>query len=131
MADKSSINKAFNTLLFSFLDDIITIFPEQEDIATAKTSMMSFKQMNPSLLIKSWYKMVYMPYANVINAGDVSFFFDKDYSADLQNVPNGKELMKMIDKVRGPIRSMDDTNRGHCAEYVLKLSKLSEMYNSM
>jgi len=131
MADKSSINKAFNTLLFSFLDDIITIFPEQEDIATAKTSMMSFKQMNPTLLIKSWYKMVYMPYANVINAGDVSFFFDKDYSADLQNVPNGKELMKMIDKVRGPIRSMDDTNRGHCAEYILKLSKLSEMYSSM
>ena len=131
MADKSSINKAFNTLLFSFVDDIITIFPEQEDIATAKTSMMSFKQMNPSLLIKSWYKMVYMPYANVIDAGDVSFFFDKDYSTDLQNVPNGKELMKMIDKVRGPIRSMDDTNRGHCAEYVLKLSKLSEMYSSM
>ena len=131
MADKSSINKAFNTLLFSFVDDIITIFPEQEDIATAKTSMMSFKQMNPTLLIKSWYKMVYMPYANVINAGDVSFFFDKDYSADLQNVPNGKELMKMIDKVRGPIRSMDDTNRGHCAEYILKLSKLSEMYSSM
>jgi hypothetical protein len=131
MADKSSINKAFNTLLFSFVDDIITIFPEQEDIATAKTSMMSFKQMNPTLLIKSWYKMVYVPYANVINAGDVSFFFDKDYSADLQNVPNGKELMKMIDKVRGPIRSMDDTNRGHCAEYILKLSKLSEMYSSM
>ena len=131
MADKSSINKAFNTLFFSFVDDIITIFPEQEDIATAKTSMMSFKQMNPTLLIKSWYKMVYMPYANVINAGDVSFFFDKDYSADLQNVPNGKELMKMIDKVRGPIRSMDETNRGHCADYVLKLSKLSEMYSSM
>jgi hypothetical protein len=131
MADKSSINKAFNTLLFSFVDDIITIFPEQEDIATAKTSMMSFKQMNPSILIKSWYKMVYMPYANVIDAGDVSFFFDKDYSTDLQNVPNGKELMKMIDKVRGPIRSMDETNRGHCAEYVLKLSKLSEMYSSM
>ena len=131
MADKSSINKAFNTLLFSFVDDIITIFPEQEDIATAKTSMMSFKQMNPSILIKSWYKMVYMPYANVIDAGDVSFFFDKDYCTDLQNVPNGKELMKMIDKVRGPIRSMDETNRGHCAEYVLKLSKLSEMYSSM
>ena len=131
MADKSSINKAFNTLFFSFVDDIITIFPEQEDIATAKTSMMSFKQMNPTLLIKSWYKMVYMPYANVINAGDVSFFFDKDYSADLQNVPNGKELMKMIDKVRGPIRYMDETNRGHCADYVLKLSKLSEMYSSM
>lgn len=131
MADKSSINKAFNTLLFSFLDDIITIFPEQPDIATAKTSMMTVKQMNPSLLIKSWFKLVYVPYASVIESGDVSFFFDKDYSADFQNVPNGKELMKMIDNVRGPIRNMDDTNRGHCAEYVLKLSKLSMMYSNM
>jgi hypothetical protein len=131
MADKSSINKGFNTLLFNFVDDIISIFPEQHDIATAKTSMMSFKQMNPSILIKSWHKMVYVPYASVIDAGDVSFFFDKDYSSDLQNVPNGKELMKMIDKVRGPIRTMDDTNRGHCAEYVLKLSKLSDMYSKM
>jgi hypothetical protein len=56
--------------------------------------MMSFKQMNPSILIKSWFKMVYTPYADVINAGDVNFFFDKDYSTDLQNIPNGKEFMK-------------------------------------
>ena len=131
MTDKSTLNKAFNTLMFSFIDDIISIFPEQEDIVTARTSMMTFKQMNPSILIKSWFKMVYTPYADVINQGDVSFFFDKDYSTDLQNVPNGKELMKMIDKVRGPIRSMDSTNKAHCADYVLKLSKLSEMYNSM
>jgi len=131
MADKSSVNKAFNTLLISFLDDIISIFPEEEDIVTAKTSMMTFKQMNPTILIKSWFKMVYTPYADIINKGDVSFFFDKDYSADLQSVPNGKELMKMIDKVRGPIRNMDSTNKSHSAEYVLKLSKLSEMYSSM
>tara|TARA_B100000902_G_scaffold184359_1_gene176942 strand:- start:2570 stop:2965 length:396 start_codon:yes stop_codon:yes gene_type:complete len=131
MADKSSINKAFNKLIISFLDDIISIFPEQEDIATAKTSLLSFKQMNPSILIKSWYKLVYTPYAQVIDAGDVNFFFEKDYSSDLENIPNGKEFMKMIDKVRAPINTMDATNRGHCADYILKLSKLSEMYSSM
>ena len=131
MTDKSSVNKAFNTLFMTFIDDIISIYPEQEDIVTAKTSMMTFKQMNPTILVKSWFKMVYLPYAEVINAGDVSFFFDKDYSADLQNVPNGKELMKIIEKVRGPIRTMDETNKSHCASYILKLSKLSEMYSSM
>ncbi len=131
MTDKISINKAFNNLLFSFFDDIITIFPEQEDIATAKTSMMSFKQMNPSILIKSWFKVVYTPYADVINTGDVNFFFDKDYSADLHKLPNGKEFIKVINKVREPMRTMDATNRGHCADYILKLSKLSEIYNSM
>ena len=131
MTDKGSVNKAFNKLIVSFLDDIISIFPEQDDIATAKTSLLSLKQMNPSILIKSWFKMVYTPYAEAINSGDVNFFFDKDYSADLQNIPNGKEFMKVINKVRDPIRTMDTTNRGHCAQYILKLSKLSELYNSM
>jgi len=131
MADKSSINKAFNKLIISFLDDVISIFPEQQDIATAKTSLLSFKQMNPSIIIKSWFKLVYTPYAAAIDAGDVNFFFDKDYSSDFQNIPNGKEFMKMINKIRDPIRTMDDNNRGHCADYILKLSKLSEMHNSM
>jgi len=131
MADKSSINKAFNKLIISFLDDVISIFPEQPDIATAKTSLLSFKQMNPSIIIKSWFKLVYTPYAAVIDAGDVNFFFDKDYSSDFQNIPNGKEFMKMINKIRDPIRTMDDNNRRHCADYILKLSKLAEMHNSM
>lgn len=131
MTDKSSINKAFNTLIFSFLDDIISIFPDQPDIETAKTSMMSFKKMNPSILIKSWYKLVYTPYSDVIDRGDVTFFFEKDYSEDLANIPNGQEFMKTIEKVRGPISTMDETNKGHCAEYILKLSKLSLMYSTM
>jgi len=131
MTDKSSINKAFNTLIFSFLDDIISIYPDQPDISTAKTSLMTFKQMNPTIITKSWYKMVYLPYKDVIDAGDITFFFEKDYNTDLQNVPNGKEIMKVIDKIREPISQMDETNKGHCAEYIAKLSKLSQMYTSM
>jgi len=131
MADKSSINKAFNTLIFNFIDDIISIYPEQEDISIAKTSLMTFKQMNPTIVTKSWYKMVYIPYKDVIDAGDITFFFEKDYNADLQNIPNGKEIMKVIDKIRKPISQMDEKNKGHCAEYITKLSKLSQMYASM
>jgi hypothetical protein len=131
MTDKSSINKAFNTLIFNFLDDIISIYPDQPDISTAKTSLMTFKQMNPTIITKSWYKMVYLPYKDVIDAGDITFFFEKDYNTDLQNVPNGKEIMKVIDKIREPISQMDETNKGHCAEYIAKLSKLSQMYTSM
>ena len=131
MTDKSSINKAFNTLIFNFLDDIISIYPEQVEISTAKTSLMTLKQMNPTIVTKSWYKMVYVPYKDVIDAGDITFFFEKDYNSELQNIPNGKEIMKVIDKIRRPISQMDETNKNHCAEYILKLSKLSEIYASM
>jgi hypothetical protein len=38
MSDKSTILKTFNTHFFDFLDDIISIFPENTDIKTARKS---------------------------------------------------------------------------------------------
>jgi len=131
MPSKSDINKAFNKLFFDFLDDIVSIYPDNKDISSARTSFASFKQMNPTIIIKSWFKFVYTPYREVINAGDISFFFNKDYSADLQNTPGSKEIMRVIDEIRGPIQSMDETNKKHSSDYILKLSKLSELYGNM
>jgi hypothetical protein len=39
--------------------------------------------------------------------------------------------MKMIDKIRDPIRNMDDTNKAHCLKYIQNLSKISTAYASM
>ena len=131
MPSKSDINKAFNKLFFDFLDDIVSIYPDNKDISSARTSFASFKQMNPTIIVKSWFKFVYTPYREVINAGDISFFFNKDYSADLQDTPGSKEIMRVIDEIRGPIQSMDETNKKHSSDYILKLSKLSELYGNM
>jgi len=131
MPSKPDINKAFNKLFFDFLDDIVSIYPDNKDISAARTSFASFKQMNPTIIVKSWFKFVYSPYREVINAGDISFFFNKDYSADLQNTPGSKEIMRVIDEIRGPIQSMDETNKKHSSDYILKLSKLSELYGNM
>lgn len=131
MPSKTDINKAFNKLFFDFLDDIVSIYPDNKDISTSRTSFMSFKQMNPTIIIKSWYKFVYLPYTDVITAGDISFFFNKDYSADLQNTPGSKEIMRVIDEIRAPIQAMDDVNKKHSADYIFKLSKLSEIHGSM
>jgi len=131
MPSKPDINKAFNKLFFDFLDDIVSIYPDNKDISAARTSFASFKQMNPTIIVKSWFKFVYSPYREVINAGDISFFFNKDYSADLQDTPGSKEIMRVIDEIRGPIQSMDETNKKHSSDYILKLSKLSEIYGNM
>jgi len=131
MPDKSTVNKAFNTLLFQFLDAIIEIYPEEEDIATAKESFETYRKMNPTIISKLWYKMVYTPYKDVIEQGDITFFFNKDYNSDLQHVPNSKEVARIIDKIRTPISEMNTGNQKICADYILKLSKLSEMYCNM
>lgn len=131
MSDKSSILRAFNAHFFDFIDDLISIFPNNSDLSLAKTTFDTIKKANPSTIVKAWLKFVYLPYENVINAGDISFFFDKDYSDDLTNVSNSNKILNMIDTFRTPIKEMGDVNKEHTTKYIQNLSKLSMMYNDM
>jgi hypothetical protein len=130
MADKSTILRAFNTHFFDFLNDIINV-TDNEEIKVAKTSFELFKRANPTLIIKVWYSKIYSPYKDVISKGNISFFFEKDYSSDLTNVANMKEIMKIIDKIREPIRTLDKTNLELTTKYIQNLSELSLHYNDL
>jgi hypothetical protein len=129
MTDKSTLLKTFNTQFFAFLDDVTAIFPDNNDIAIAKKSFATVKKANPTVIIKVWMIYIYTPYAKQIDAGDISFFFEKDYSSDLSNLPSCGEVMRIIDTLRAPIRSMSDTNKKHTSKYLQILSKLSYMYS--
>lgn len=129
MTDKSTILKAFNTLFFDFLDDIIDIVEDAGDIRSAKTAFEVFRKGNPTIIIKVWRTYIYEPYAQVIQQGDLDFFINKDYSGDLSVLGNPSDIMKTIDKIREPIRNMTDVNKAHSLEYIQKLSLLSASYN--
>ena len=131
MSDKSTLLKTFNNHFFEFLTDIIHIFPENKDIATAKKSFENIKKMNPSIIIKVWFNYVYTPYREVIDAGNIEFFFEKDYNTDLQTVANSAEIIKMIDIMREPVKQMSDQNKAHSMKYIQNLSKLSGLYSSL
>ncbi len=131
MADKTSLNRAFNTHFFEFLDDIIAIYPDNEEITSAHTAFSTVRRANPTALIKAWQTFVYVPYRSQIDAGDIEFFFQKDYSSDLGNVRYGNEIIKMIDKIRGPVQAMNETNRQHCMTYIQNLSRVSEAYSKL
>ena len=131
MTDKSTLSRAFNTHLLEFLDDVINIYPDNQDIIKARSSIEKIKKANPALIVKAWYQKVYMPYQSIIDVGDISFFFDKDYSQDLQSVSNAGEIMSMINKLREPVRGMNDENKDHCMTYLQNLCKISAAYSSM
>lgn len=126
--DKSTTLRAFNKHFFDFLDDIITIYPEKKEIVNAKTSFEIIKRANPTAIVKAWNKHVYTKYKDVIDGGDITFFFEKDYSKDLEKLSNAEKIMNTINSIREPISQMDDTNKGHCAKYIQNLSKLSTIY---
>lgn len=131
MADKSTILRAFNTHFFDFLNDIISIIPDNHDISVAKNSFETIKRANPTIILKVWYQFVYSPYKDVIEQGNISFFFEKDYGSDLANLNNAADIMKTIDKIRQPIKEMSDENKAHSAKYIQNLSKLSMTYMNL
>ena len=57
--DKSLIMNTFNTQLFEFFDDIQCVVTEDLSIGRAKNALMIIKKINPSLIIKIWYKYIY------------------------------------------------------------------------
>ena len=131
MSDKSTVLRGFNNLLFEFLDDISSIFPDSADIKDIKTALEFFKKANPTSIIKSWHYFVYQPYKDIIEQEDLSFFCDKDYSSDLSYVSNADEIMKAIDKIRTPVKQMNPTNKETAMKYVKDLCKLSNIYTQL
>ena len=131
MTDKSSILKAFNNHFFDFIDDVIGIFPENRDISASKNSFDMIKRANPTAIIKAWYKFIYLPYVDVINKGEIEFFFEKDYNEDIGHLANSQNIMSIIDTLRQPVKEMSDTNKEHTMKYLQNLSKLSNVYSTM
>jgi hypothetical protein len=129
MSDKSTVLKTFNIQFFSFLDDIIKVFPDKDELKVGKKSFETIKRANPTIIIKIWFSHVYSVYRESINNGDVEYFIQKDYQDDLQSLANNSEVLKIINTLRQPIGEMDDVNKQHTVKYLQVLSKLSELYN--
>ena len=130
--DKSIILKSFNKQFFDFLEDVNRIVDNNADIETSHIYFNTIKKANPSLLLKIWHQYIYIPYKEQVYLGNLSFFLEKDYSNDLCNLKNNKEILKIIDNsLRNPIRNMSEINKTHCMKYIQVLCKLSDAYISI
>ncbi len=129
-ADRPLIIRTFNDLFFELLDDVITILPENPGLKTARRSFQMVSDLNKSVLIKCWYKFVYLKYQDVIFSGDISFFFEKDYSSDIVKLSNPDKILEIIDSIREPVKDACSTpvNKAHVTTYIQNLSKLSLVY---
>jgi hypothetical protein len=130
MNDKSFLVKTFNDHFFEFFQDVLKILPDNMHIKTALRSFKTICDLNKSILIKCWHKFVYSKYTEVINTGDITFFFEKDYATDVSHLSNSNNIMDIINTIRQPVKDacVNQTNKQHVITYIQNLSRLSIAY---
>lgn len=128
-----SIVKAFNDHFESFVEDIIRVFPNNTDILASHSAFLNLRRKNPKLILTAFHKVVAQPYATEIDKGDISFFIQKDYGADVYGY-RGRDtdgwIIEKIDTLRGPVGLMSEEDQTKVMKYIQNLAKLSNLYVS-
>ena len=128
-SDKSILLTAFNTQFYDFLDDIESVFMNDHAIKRAKNALILIKKVNPALVIKLWYKYIVVNYESEIDSNNINFFIEKDYKNDLRYLNSSDDIMKHIDSLREPVRSMGESNQKKSFMYIKNLCILSRLYS--
>jgi hypothetical protein len=118
----------YNDHFIEFVNDIISVFPDDPDILTAKNSFIFFRKANPRLVIQIWNKYVVGKYKDIIDSGDIRFFIDKDYSLDLENSEYSGKIIEAINRLRNPVKLMSKENQMKTMKYIQNLTKISTLY---
>ena len=122
-----SILTAFNDHFFEFVNDIQEIFPDDHDLLVSKNSLMVVRKANPKMIVKIWNVYVVGKYKSVIEAGNLDFFINKDYSSDFANAHNSDKIIEAIDRFRQPIKNMSEQNKLKSIKYIQNLTKLAAL----
>lgn len=126
--DRSSILKAFINHFDEFIEDILKVYPEHPKLLKCKLYFDGLKKSNPRIIITVWKDFVNSKYRDLILAGDIGFFIDKDYSQDIQGVSNSNSVMKEIEELRNIIKTLSEDNLHKSMKYIQNLTKISDMY---
>ena len=122
----TNLLKVFNNHLVEFLDDVITIFPENTDIQTGRTFIVGIKKVNPKKIIEIWKTYVNDKYIQEINDGNWDFFINKDYTEDLQYTSSN--VVNVINDVKIQFRDTSNENKQKALKYVQNLCKICNLY---
>jgi hypothetical protein len=123
----NNILTAFNDHFFEFLNDVQKVFPEDADILTAKNALLTVRKANPKMIVKIWNAFIVGKYRGEIEAGNIDFFINKDYSTDVSTASNSDKIMESINRLREPIKNMSSENQAKVMKYIQNLTKLSEL----
>ena len=125
---KQQLLKVFNDHFIEFIEDIIRVFPTDVDLNTVKNYFLLIRKTNPKLIIMVFHEYVYLKYNEKIQNNNIQFFIDKDYKDDLTENKHSDKIIESINRLRNPIRLMNEEDKMKTVKYLQNLVKLSNSY---
>ena len=123
----NNILTAFNDHFIEFVNDVHCVFPDDADILSTKNTLTTIRKLNPKMIVKIWNSFIVSKYKSEIEAGNIEFFINKDYSQDVSVTSNSDKIMESIDRLRDPIKNMSLENQAKVMKYIQNLTKLSQL----
>ena len=123
----NNILTAFNDHFIEFVNDVHCVFPDDTDILATKNALTTIRKLNPRMIVKIWNSFIVSKYKSEIEAGNIEFFVNKDYSQDVSVTSNSDKIMESIDRLREPIKNMSVENQAKVMKYIQNLTKLSQL----
>ena len=100
--DNKKILTAFNNHFFEFVDDIINVFKNDNELLTARSMLLKLRKSNPKIIMKIYIQYVLDKYKNEIMNGDIDYFLNKDYTNDFEYMDN--IVIEKFNTLKGPIK---------------------------
>ena len=124
---QKTLKELFCTQLIEFMDDILTIFPNNLDLKTGKTFIVGLTKVSKKKLVGIWKTSVVDIYEDEIMNGDKEYFINKDYKEDLGEGGTDK-MMSVIEDVRKLMRKTSEENKDKAMKYLQNLTKICKLY---
>jgi len=109
------------------INDIEGIYAMDKRFIKVRLSFETVKKTNPKLILSSWKTMVTDKYDKQIEAGNLDYFLEKNYSEDI-NEPYTVSTDNTINEMKNAMRNMSAENKAVSLKYVQNLCKLSKLY---
>jgi hypothetical protein len=117
---------AFNNLVLKFNDDLIYIFPEENDFKVYKRGICMLNSANAKkicILFKN-YSIIYR---TQIEIKDENFFLNNNYEHIITNDETGNGIESIINKLKFYWNQLNDSNKEKIWDYLTSLLKLSDL----
>ena len=122
MSQNQSYLKIFVTQLQNFIDDLILLYPADNDFKVFKNGVALLNRTNPRKIV-NLFKEYVDKYENRIISRDETFFLQNDYN----EIEKTENILESMNKLKNYWKDLNDSNKEKVWKYFEILIKLSKM----